>query len=81
MISVAIRAMEILQTLETIGTVRDARGLASSTYTVLSEDGVLNIHQPHDLQFDGDFPGIFLMVSICLVGMLTGGMTQAESPE
>jgi hypothetical protein len=36
---------------------------------------------PTTLQLDGDLPVYWWMVSRCFGGMLTGGMTQAESPE
>ncbi len=56
--SVAILAIEMLQTLETSGTVRDARGLASRTVDFIVADRILHVHQADDVQFPGDLLGI-----------------------
>ena len=52
--------MEMLQTLETSGTVREARGLASRYVNDVVGDGVLNIHQSDHAEFHGNFFCVFI---------------------
>ena len=57
---VAMRAIGMLQTFDTSGTVREARGLASRTYTLSFADGVLDVHHAARLSVRGDASGVFL---------------------
>ena len=75
------RAIDNPQTFETMGTVRDARGLASSTYTLSSHIAYWIFIKPTTLSFMAIFFVYSVIVSQCFFGIDTGGMTQAESPE
>ena len=81
MIWVAIRAMGMLQTFETSGTVRLARGLASRMYTVSFWIAYWMFISPTTFSSMAILRLYWWMVSMCLGGMLIGGITQAESPE
>ena len=51
MMSVAMRTILMLHTFDTSGTVRDARGFASSTIHAAVLDGVLHVHEAHHVHF------------------------------
>ena len=82
----AILATGMPVAFETNGTVRLARGLTSSTYTILPAvfllDGELDVHQPADAQLAGQrvrgFANLGRAIGPC---RLYGGIAQAESPE
>ena len=81
MISVAWRAMEMPVTLETMGTVREARGLASMMYTSSSQMANCTFRMPFTWKSLAILAACSSMVRTCLGAMVTGGMAQAESPE
>ena len=81
MISVANGTMRILQTLDTSGTVREALGLASSTYTLPFSIAYCIFISPLTCISSAIFLVYSLMVSTLSGGICTEGIIHAESPE
>ena len=81
MSSVATRASGTPVTLEMMGTVREARGLASMMYTSSSQMAYWTFMMPSTLKSFAIFAVYSSMVFWCFAGMVIGGMVQAESPE
>ena len=81
MMSVAKGTMRMLQTLDTSGTVRDARGLASSTYTFPFSMAYCMFIRPLTCISSAIFLVYSLMVLTFSSEICTDGMMQAESPE
>ena len=80
-ISVAIRTMLISHTLDTSGTVLEARGLASRTYTVSPSIAYCIFIRPHTFISTAIFFVYSLMVATCFSVRFFEGRIQAESPE
>ena len=59
MMSVASGTMRILHTFDTSGTVLDARGFASNTYTFSVFDRILHVHKTLYMHFLSDLSGVF----------------------
>ena len=81
MMSVAICTIWMPQTLDTNGTVRLARGFASSTYTVSPSMAYWMFIRPDTCMASAMRRVYSLMVARCASEMFTDGRMQAESPE
>ena len=81
MMSVASGTMRILHTLDTSGTVRDARGLASRTYTLPFSMAYCMFISPLTCISSAILRVYSLIVCTFSGEMCTDGMMHAESPE
>ncbi len=77
----AIRAIGTLQTFDTNGTVRDARGLASRTYTLSWQIAYWMFMTPQTFSSRLIRKVYSSIVLMCFSESVAGGITQAESPE